>query len=256
MGPDDSGVGMSVCIITLNEEENLPRCLNSVEGVATQIVIVDSLSTDRTEEIAQEAGAEFHKQEFQGHVLQKQTALEKASEDWVLCLDADEWLDEDLKEAVSRIVSGEEGDSADGYEVNRRVSYLGSWIDHSGWSPQWRLRLIRRGKGHWAGTDPHDRLEAEGTTKRLKGRLCHQPYKSLSDHLGKVNRYTDIMVAEWREKGEGASLFRLLTRPPARFLRMYLLRLGFLDGWRGLVLAVMGSFYVFLKYAKRFAVGR
>lgn len=250
-GPaDHAAVSLSVCIITLNEQDNLPRCLKSVEGLASQVVVVDSLSTDDTQRIAREAGAEVIERPFAGHVDQKQFALEQAREDWVLCLDADEWLDDELRAAVSAIVAGNASGSGNAYELNRRSHYLGAWIDHCGWSPEWRLRLVRRGKARWTGTDPHDRLEAEGTSARLPGRLNHRPYRDLADHLGTINRYTDIMVQRRLESDLATPLFALVLRPPARFLKMYVLRAGFLDGWRGFVASAMGAFYVFLKYAK------
>ncbi len=243
--------GLAVCIITRDEEQNLPRCLASVSELATQLVVVDSESTDATAEIARAAGAEVVIQPFLGHVRQKQLALAAAREPWVLCLDADEWLDEDLRAAVRAVLARpfERGDPV-GHEVNRRTHYLGDWIDHGGWSPEWRLRLVRRDLAQWGGVDPHDHLEVEGSTARLAGRLNHRPYRNLGHHLEKVNSYTDIMVARRLEQGERASLFKLLTRPPARFVRMYFLRLGVLDGWRGFVVATVGAFYVFLKYAK------
>ncbi len=248
-------VPLSVCIITRNEEDNLPRCLASVAELAAQIVVVDSLSTDRTVAIAREAGAEVTSQEFLGHVKQKQLALGLAREDWVLSLDADEWLDGELRAAVAEVVSAGAGTGGTpgtpvGYALNRRSFYLGAWIDHGGWSPEWRLRLVRRGRASWTGVDPHDRLEADGPVARLPGRLNHRPYRNLADHLAKVNRYTDIMVARRLERGERPSLFKLVTRPPFKFLKMYVLRAGFLDGWRGVVVAGMGCFYVFMKYAK------
>lgn len=244
-------MALSVCIITRDEEDNLPRCLASVSGLATQLVVVDSESTDATVAIAEEAGAEVVVQPFLGHVRQKQLALDRAREDWVLCLDADEWLDDGLRAAVAEVLGRpwEQGRPV-GYALNRRTHYLGAWIDHGGWSPEWRLRLVRRGSARWGGTDPHDHLEADGAVGRLAGRLNHRPYRDLGHHLEKVNRYTDIMVARRLERGERPSLFKLVTRPPARFLRMYVLRLGFLDGWRGWVVATVGGFYVFLKYAK------
>ncbi len=250
---------LSVCIITFNEEEDLPRCLASVAGLATQIVVVDSLSSDRTREIAIEAGAEVSSRPFEGHVKQKQFALGLARDRWVLCLDADEWLDDELRAALAELLGREQqqGPEDDGgpvaYELNRRTSYLGAWIEHGGWSPEWRLRLARRGRARWAGVDPHDRLEAEGTVGRLPGRLNHRPYRNLSEHFGKLGSYTDIMVARRLEAGERGSLAAMVLRPPGRFLRMYLLRAGVFDGWRGFVLAVFGAFYVFLKYAKLYA---
>jgi len=243
-------VALSVCIITLNEQDNLPRCLKSVEGLAAQVVVVDALSTDGTAAIARAAGAEVHERPFEGHVLQKQYALSQAREDWVLCLDADEWLDDELRAAVAGVVGGTAAADAVGHEVNRRTEYLGAWIDHCGWSPEWRLRLVRRGRARWAGVDPHDRLEADGPVARLPGRLCHRPYRSLAAHLGKINRYTDIMAERRFAAGRRAPAGAILLRPPARFLRMYVLRAGFLDGWRGLVVSGMGAVYVFLKYAK------
>jgi len=246
---DHAAVSLSVCIITLNEEDNLPRCLASVAGLATQVVVVDSGSTDRTRELAAAAGAQVQVRPFSGHVDQKQFALEQGTGDWILSLDADEWLDDVLRAEVARVTSGGPPD-VDGYELDRRSLYLGAWIDHCGWAPQWRLRLVRRGRARWTGMDPHDRLETPGRTARLAGRLGHRPYRDLADHVAKVNRYTDQMAARRREAGMRSPAFALLLRPPARFVRMYVLRAGFLDGWRGLVVSGMGAYYVFLKYAK------
>jgi glycosyltransferase involved in cell wall biosynthesis len=243
-------VPLSVCIITLNEEDNLPRCLASVAGLAQQVVVLDSGSTDGTQRIAAAAGADVSIREFRGHVEQKNAALELAQHDWVLSLDADEWLDDALRAEIARLVGGAAPADLDGYELDRRSLYLGAWIDHCGWAPQWRLRLVRRGRGRWTGMDPHDRLEVQGRVARLPGRLGHRPYRDLADHVAKVNRYTDLMAARRRQAGVRSPPLALLLRPPARFLRMYLLRAGFLDGWRGLVVSGMGAYYVFLKYAK------
>jgi glycosyltransferase involved in cell wall biosynthesis len=250
-------VPLSVCIITLNEEEDLPRCLASVAGLAQQIVVLDSGSSDRTQSLATEAGAEVSVREFRGHVEQKNAALALARHEWVLSLDADEWLDEALRAEVARVIDGGAPEAVQGYELDRRSLYLGAWIDHCGWAPQWRLRLVRRGPAKWTGMDPHDRLEVPGRVERLKGRLGHRPYRDLADHVAKVNRYTDLMATRRREAGVRPPALALLLRPPARFARMYLLRAGFLDGWRGLVVSAMGAYYVFLKYAKlREAWGR
>lgn len=248
-------MGLSVAIITLDEAHNLPRCLRSIEGLADEIVVVDSLSSDGTQRIAREAGARVVEQAFLGHCAQKQVALEHAREAWVLCLDADEWLDETLRAAIARATAGS-GEEPGGYELNRRTLYLGGWIDHGGWSPEWRLRLVRRGRARWEGTDPHDRLVCDGRIARLDGRLNHRPYRDIAHHVEKVNRYTDIMAQRRVQRGERASWLAVLLRPPARFLKMYVLRAGFLDGWRGLLVASMGAYYVFLKYGKLFAATR
>jgi glycosyltransferase involved in cell wall biosynthesis len=249
---DHAAVSLAVCIITLNEPDHLPRCLESVAGLAAQVGVVVSLSTDATQQIARDAGAEGFARPFEGHVKQKQYALEHAREQWVLCLDGDEWLDERLRAAIAAIVAAPAagGATADGYELNRRNRYLGAWIDHCGWSPEWRLRLVRRGRARWTGADPHDHLVAEGVVARLDGRLLHEPYRDLAEHVAKVNRYTDTMARLRHAHGERPGFAALYLRPPARFLRMYVLRAGFLDGWRGLVVSVMGGVYVFLKYAK------
>lgn len=248
--PDHGRVPLSVCIITLNERDNLPRCLASVAGLATQIVVVDSHSSDGTQQVARDAGALVIERDFRGHVDQKSFALAQAGEDWVLCLDADEWLDDSLRVEVQRVIDGAVGESAFGYELNRRTEYLGAWIDHCGWSPEWRLRLVRRGSAGWTGADPHDHLEVRGRTARLPGRLCHRPYRNIGEHVAKVNRYTETMAESRHAAGERCSLAKLVLRPVGRFWRMYALQAGFLDGWRGLLVCAMGAFYVFLKYAK------
>jgi len=253
-------VPLSVCIITLNERDNLPRCLESVAGLAAQIVVVDSGSTDGTQTIARAAGAELHERPFEGMHQQKQHALQLAREEWVLSLDADEWLDGRLREEVAAVVNG--GGAAAGgaavvaYELNRRNEYLGAWIDHCGWSPQWRLPLARRGQVRFTGHGPHDAMVADGRVGRLTGRLCHRPYRDLADHVAKINRYTDTSARERFAAGERAGLGQLVLRPPARFLRMYVLRAGFLDGWRGLLVSALGGVYVLLKYAKLRELGR
>jgi glycosyltransferase involved in cell wall biosynthesis len=246
----DQAVRLSICIITFNEEENLPRCLASIAGLARQVVVVDSGSEDRTVEIARGSGAEVIRHPFAGHVRQKQLALEQAREEWVLSLDADEWLEDRLREAIRAVLAGRPDPAVAGYELSRRNQYLGGWIDHCGWSPEWRLRLVRRTLAQWTGSDPHDRLAVDGRVERLRGRLCHRPYRNLAEHVGKINRYTDTMAARSRAEGVRPSLLALAFRPPARFLRMFVFRAGFLDGWRGLLVSALGAWYVFLKQAK------
>jgi len=256
-------VSLSVCILTRDEEDNLPRCLASLAGLPAHVVVLDSHSTDGTRALAAAAGAEVHEEDWRGMAGQRARVLELAATpagagpppEWVLCLDADEWLDPELAAAVQAVVhggrgAGAEADGVEGYELNRRTFYLGGWIDHCGWSPEWRLRLVRAGRARVEGEGPHDRLVVGGRTGRLPGRLNHRPYRSLAAHLGKLDRYTDEMAQSRHARGEHAGWGALLCRPPGRFLRMYVLRLGFADGWRGLVVSAMGAFYVFLKYAK------
>lgn len=242
-------MGLSVTILTCDEERDLPRCLESLSGLADQLVVVDSGSTDRTLELARAAGAEIVEHPWTGFVGQRQIALDHAREEWVLCLDADEWLDPALRAAVAEVVAGAD-QGCDGFELNRRSRYLDGWIDHCGWSPEWRLRLLRRGKGRSGGVEPHDHMEVSGSTGRLAGRLLHEPYVDLAEHLAKINAYTSTIAQRRHAAGKRVGFGKLCLGPPFRFARMYLLQLGVLDGWRGLVVCALGAWYAFLKDAK------
>jgi len=151
------GVSLSVCILTKDEEENLPRCLGSLEGLDARLLVLDSHSADRTREIAQEAGALVVEEGWRGMGAQRDRCLELEAErlrsDWVLCLDADEWLDDPLRQELASIARGDAPDGSVGYELNRRTFCLGAWIDHCGWSPEWRLRLVRAGVARASGSD-------------------------------------------------------------------------------------------------------
>ncbi len=239
---------LSVCIITFQEAERLERCLRSVADIATQIVVLDSLSTDATCEIARAAGADVHTQPFAGHVRQKQAAMDLATCEWVLSIDADEWLDEAARAAVGQVLR-EPPEQVDGFRLNRRPYYLGRWIAHSGWSPDWKLRLVRRDRARWRGIDPHDRLEVPGATRRLRGRLCHAPHPDLSDHVRTLNQYTDILTVS-ESVGALRAWFGMVVEPPLVLLQKYVLQGGFLEGTRGLIISAMTAFYFFLRYAK------
>jgi glycosyltransferase involved in cell wall biosynthesis len=238
---------LSVCIITRDEERNLAACLAAV-AFADEIVVVDSQSTDATRDIATARGCRVVVQPFLGHVKQKQFAVDQASFDWVFCVDADERVDDALRAAIEAAMS--DPNPAAGYEVNRHTFHLGAFIDHGGWFPEWRLRLFDRRRGGWRGVDPHDHVEVHGEVRRLAGELQHFAYRDLEHHLAKIDSYTTIMAREKASAGRSATVFDLLLRPPARFLKMFVLRCGFRDGVRGLILATLGGYYVFLKYAK------
>jgi glycosyltransferase involved in cell wall biosynthesis len=248
-------VKLSACIITFNEERNLEDCLASVKW-ADELVVVDSGSTDRTLEIAKTFGCRIVHQEFLGHVKQKELAVRSASHQWVLCLDADERLEAGAEEEVRRALSTPEGRAVAGYLFPRHTFYLGGWINHGGWWPEYRLRLFDRERGAWTGMDPHDRVEVRGETRKLKSEMIHYNYRNISHHMEKVNAYTTIMASRMFEAGQKASLVKLIFHPAGRFIRMYILKRGFLDGARGLVMAVIAMFYVFLKYAKLWEMHR
>ncbi len=243
---------ISACVITRNEARNVADCLRTLD-FADDVVVVDSRSTDGTQEIARGLGARVIERDFAGHVPQKQFAVDQAKHDWVFCIDADERVDPALAAAI-RLRFGSAAATAStgpaGFEVARHVVYLGRPIDHGGWWPEWRLRLFDRRRGRWAGIDPHDHVEVSGATERLAGELVHYNFRDLTHHVEKINAYASIIADRRGELGEKFSVLRLVLRPPARFFRMYVLRAGFRDGLRGFVLAWMGAFYVFLKYAK------
>jgi len=257
--------GLSVCLITFNEEVNVRACLESVRPLLRrsgrwpdEIVVVDSHSTDGTAAICREYTDRVIVRDWPGHVAQKQFAVDQASHEWVFCIDADERvspaLRREIESALQRAAAGEE--DADGFAMPRKVFYLGRWITHGGWYPDRKLRLFRKSRGRWGGIDPHDRVILDGKVKRLSGDLHHHTYRDISAHLKQIDTFTTISARQMFQRGEGRAVLRMLGRAPARFVRMYLLRLGFLDGLPGFVIAVLAAYYVFLKYAKLWELQR
>lgn len=241
---------LSIAVITFNEERNLPRCLQSVRGMASEIIVVDSGSTDRTGEIAKSFGAQFTFQQWQGHVAQKNIALEKCSQPWVLCLDADEEVSPELAASMrAQLSSGEPG--ANGFEVNRRTFYLGKWIWHA-WYPEWRVRLVKNKSSRWGGRDPHDALEVSGATGKLTGDLLHYSYKDLNEHLHKTLDYARLSAGELRRGGKVPRFRNLLFSPWMAFLKKLFFKQAWRDGWRGWLIAYSSFLGVFAKYAFMF----
>lgn len=237
---------LSVNVITFNEEANIGRCLESVCGMAREIVVVDSGSTDRTREIAESYGARFIHNDWPGMGAQKNLALEHCSQPWVLCLDADEALDETLRGAIVSLLRGTP--RHDGYAVNRLTWFLEDWVRHA-WFPEWRVRLARREMARWEGVNPHEWLAVSGKTSRLEGFLAHYPVRDLDHHLTKTVGYGRISGDELAKRRKRIPLHKLIFSPMWRFVRSYLLKSGWRDGWRGLVIAYTSMFSGFLKYA-------
>jgi len=239
---------ISAAIITFNEEKNIKSCLESIQWL-DEIIVVDSFSTDRTVEICRQYTDRVLQRRWPGHVRQKQFALEQATGDWILCLDADEQLSpEAAQEIREKILQG--APAADGYIFPRQSYYLGRWICHGGWYPDSKLRLVRRGRARWGGDDPHDKLIVTGKTENITGRILHYVYRDISHQLKTVDSFSTISARQWYDKGAGFNLFMMLVRPPIRFLEMYVWKKGLLDGMPGFIIAVVSSYYVFLKYAK------
>ena len=244
-----SAVKLSVVVITYNEEANIRRCLESVKGIADDITVVDSLSTDGTVKICHEYGAEVHSQAFLGHVEQKNFAITRARYPHILSLDADEALDDKLASSIKMV---KENWDADGYSMNRLTNYCGKWVRHCGWYPDRKFRLWDSRKGKWEGTNPHDefRMEKGSGTRHLDGDILHFSYNSINDHIRQVNYFTDIAAKANLLKGKKSNLFKILVSPLVKFIRDYFFLLGILDGYYGLVICLISSHATFLKYAK------
>ena len=240
---------LSIVIITLNEEKNLARCLASVKDVADEVVVVDSFSTDRTEAIASEHGARFVQHAFDGHIEQKNWAVTQAQYSWVLSLDADEALSEELARSI---IAAKQQKGVDGYTMNRLTNYCGSWIRHGGWYPDAKLRMWDSRKGRWGGENPHDRYEMDPGARiaHLNGDLLHYSYASIADHYRQVEYFTTIAAKARAAQGRFGSVLNRVFSPVAQFLGGYILRLGFLDGTHGFTIARISAYATWLKYHK------
>jgi glycosyltransferase involved in cell wall biosynthesis len=240
---------ISAAIITLNEERNLPRALESLQSVADELVVVDSGSTDRTREIATRAGAHFITRGWDSYTSQKNFAASQAQHDWILSLDADEALSSELVEDLERLKRSDPGDAA-GFTLPRLARFRGRWIRHSGWYPDRKLRLYDRRRGTWVGRYVHEHVEAKGPVLPLKGDLLHFPADSRQEQLQSIDRYTTLAARQAQEEGERLTFLKLLVFPGWKFIESYLLRLGVLDGAAGFEIAKMAGLYVCRKYAK------
>jgi len=246
------GAKVSACIIACDEADRIGPCLASV-AFCDEILVIDSGSTDGTQAIARAAGARVIEMDWPGWVKQKQRAAEAAANDWVLSLDADERVDAELRVAIETLRAGTLADEAQprAYDLTRKVFYLGRWIKHGGWYPEWRVRLFDRRQAQWGGVDPHDHIEYDGPTGRIRaGHLEHWTYRSMADQFHQMVRFSKARAHAMHAQGRRASLCAMLLRPAWRFFAMYVFRLGFLDGRAGYVLAKVNAHYVFMKYAQ------
>lgn len=244
-----SSVKLSVVVITYNEEKNIGRCLDSVQKIADDIVVVDSFSKDKTKEIALSKGARFVEHVFEGHIQQKNWAITQAKYPYILSLDADEALDSTL---TDEILKAKENWDADGYRLNRMTNYCGSWIRHGNWYPDIKLRLWDSRKGEWGGMNPHDEflMETNSTIKRLKGDILHYSFYHFEQHLQQIHKFTDISSKAAFERGKRATLLNLVLNPFAEFVGGYIINGGFLDGKAGFRISRYSAYATFLKYSK------
>ncbi|MEX1188707.1 MAG: glycosyltransferase family 2 protein [Bacteroidia bacterium] len=240
---------LSAVIITFNEEKNIERCIRSVLDISDEVIVVDSGSTDKTISIAESLGAKVIQNNFIGHIEQKNFALDQASNNWVISLDADEALSDKLRNSIKSTLSDS---PAVGYSMNRLNNYCGTWIRHGAWYPDVKLRMFDKTKVRWGGVNPHDKaipLKGE-KTKHIKGDLLHYSYYSILEHSSKLDYFSTIAAKAYLKDGKKAGFWNLRIRPPFAFFRDYVLRLGFLDGYHGWVIARFSAYYTFLKYVK------
>ena len=238
---------LSAVIITYNETRNIKRCIASLQGIADEILVVDSFSTDATPSICKGLGVQFHQREWKGYSKQKNYGNGLASNDWILSIDADEALSEELK---TSILSEKQGGDRVNFSFNRLTNYCGKWIRHSGWYPDTKIRMFNRTSDDWKG-EVHEKLTVDpGTVKKLKGDLLHYSYHSVSDHVKRTDKYSTLGAQELFENGKRSSFFKLIFNPWLKFNRMYFLRAGFLDGMAGFTIALITAYGTFLKYIK------
>jgi glycosyltransferase involved in cell wall biosynthesis len=239
---------ISACVICLNEELNIARCLSSLEGM-DEVVVVDSGSTDRTVEIARSyTNMVFHR-DWTGYADQKNFAMSRAKGDWILSVDADEELSPDLKKEINMVLSSNPQDA--GFRIPRRSFYQGRWINHSGFYPDRQLRLFRRERAKWVGRRVHERVEVDGPVGKLKSDVLHYPYNGvISGQLKTVDAFSTLFAKDLRDQGAGFHLWLLVVRPVFKFLEVYILKKGFLDGVPGLIIAVTSAYALFVRYVK------
>jgi len=238
-------------VLTFNSERHIGKVLESVKGIADEVVAVDSGSKDGTLDILREFGAEVFFRRFDNFVNQKNYLLSRCSCEWVLFIDDDEVVDDELRGSIRDALRGD----VDGYYVNVLTNYLGRWIRHA-WYPDWHLRLARRERCRWVGDSVHESLKVDGKVGYLKGNLLHYSYPDVKTHIRKIDLYSSLFAEGAFERGKRFSLLKLLTSPFGSFIRRYILKMGFLDGFEGFVLSVMASYYSFLKYLKLWEIER
>jgi len=238
--------GISVTIIALNEEADLPRCLESLD-FADEVILVDSGSTDRTVEIAKAKGAKVIQEPWHGYGAQKNFAMGHATRPWVLNIDADEVITPELREEIFREIASDK--AADGYAVARKTFYMGRWIRYGGWYPNYVTRLVRRERGRWTEPNVHEELRVEGELRQLRNPMLHYTFSDTADQVRTNMRYARQGALDLSAKGMAPSYMKLLAKPLGKFCETYFLKRGFLDGLPGLIISVNAAHSMFLKYA-------
>lgn len=240
-------IPVSVYVLTFNNRRTIEQCLKSLDW-AEELIVVDSFSTDGTYEVCQHYTDKTYQRKWTGHRDQYQYAADLTSQDWIMFVDADEEVPRALADEIRNELK-EEAAGVDAYYVYRRTYYLGKWIRYGGWYPDGEIRLYRKQKGKWAG-GLHAKIVSKGKVQSLRNQYLHYTYRNISDQIQTIDKYSQIAAEDMVREGEQFSLFKLLFHPPFRFIKEYLFKSGFRDGFPGLVIIVSTMFYVFIKYAK------
>jgi glycosyltransferase involved in cell wall biosynthesis len=240
---------LAATIITYNEERNIARCLNSLNGVANEILVVDSFSTDRTSDICKSAGVNFIQHPFEGHIQQKNYTLDQVGSEWIISLDADEALSEELRKNILAITTDP---GVSGYTMNRLTNYCGHWVRHCGWYPDTKLRLVRNKSAHWTGVNPHDRMElTDGkSVVHLAGDILHYSYYTREDHLKQIEYFSSIAAKELFTRNYKSSWLLILIKVLAQFIKSFIIKTGFLDGTTGFTISKLSAYATYRKYYK------
>ena len=239
---------ISAVIITNNEEANIEAALLSLAGIASEIIVVDSYSTDRTVKIARKYTDRIFERKWTNFSDQKNFGDGLATHPWILSLDADERLSPELRAEIEAMLDNEPDCAA--FSMPRKVYYLGRWIKHSGWYPDRKVRLFRKDRARWEGAYVHESLVVAGEVRKLKGDILHYTYKNIADHLGRMNRFSDLGAQKLYAEKKRCRWYHLLLQPFGRFIKSYIFKRGFLDGFAGMVVSVLNGYGIFIRYAK------
>ena len=238
---------LSAVIITLNEEKNIGRCIESLLGLADEILVIDSFSTDKTIEICEAKDVKLIQNKFEGHIQQKNFALKQAKYDWVLSLDADEALSEVLKQSILQVLKNP---TEKGYRFNRLTNYCGKWVRFCGWYPDSKIRLVNRNYAKWSGVNPHDKLELDPGLKEgfIKGDILHYSYYTKEDHFKQIEYFGKIAAEEAYKKGVRVNQIILVLKVIMQFIKSYFIKLGILDGLTGFKISYRSAYATLRKY--------
>lgn len=239
---------ISACIISFNEEKKIEDCLKSLQNIADEIIVVDSNSSDNTVNLAKKYADKVIDQDFLGFIEQKNFAVQHASHDWVLSLDCDERLSPELQKAIKDAKGNIE--EFDAYRMPRKTFYVYRWLNYC-WYPDLKIRLFNKNTAYWGGTNPHDHIVTSDTNiKKLSGDIYHYSFDSISDHLKTIDKFTEIGADELIKKNKSFNILSPITHATWTFIKLYLLKRGFMDGFAGLIVSTLSFMHVFIKYSK------